>query len=88
MTGLIVGIIVLFMVAAFLAAVEMAFISVHPVRLREQADKGSKGAKSVLSLRSDNQHFLGVILFAPNMTQVALAALMSYFLKFSFSIHS
>lgn len=88
MSGLIVGIIILFMVAAFLAAAEMAFISVHPVRLREQADKGSQGAKSVLALRSDNQHFLGVILIATNMTQVALAALMSYFLEFRLSIHS
>ncbi len=88
MTGLIIGILLLFMIAAFLAAAEMAFISVHPVRLREQADKGNKGAKAVLGLRSENQHFLGVILIATNMTQVALAALFSYFLAVHLSIHS
>lgn len=88
MSGLLLGILALFLVAAFLAAAEMAFISVHPVRLREQAEKGSRGAQLVLSLKSDSQHFLGTILIATNMTQVALTALMSYFLEQHLSLHS
>ena len=88
MIGLLIGILFLFAAAAFLAASEMAFISIHPVHLREQADKGEREAQAVLRLRDDNQHFLGVVLIATNMTQVALTALMSYMLEAHFSIRA
>jgi len=88
MTGLLLAIFILFCTVAFLAAAEMAFISVQPVRLREQAEKANQGAKLVGELRADSQHFLGVILIANNMTQVALAALLSYLFEYHFSIQS
>ena len=88
MTGLIMGFLILLFLAAYLAAAEMAFISVHPVRLREQAQKGNRGAKSMLKLRADHQHFLGTILIGTNLTHIASTTLMSYFLESQFSIHS
>ncbi len=88
MMGLLIGILFLFGVVAFLAATEMAFISVHPVRLREQAEKGNRGAQLVDGLRADSQHFLGVILIAINMSLVGLTALLSYLFDYHFSIHS
>lgn len=88
MIGLLIGILFLFGLCAFLAAAEMAFISIHPVYLREQAEKGERGAASVLKLRENNQHFLGTVLIATNMTQVALTALMSYLLESHFSIRA
>lgn len=88
MTGLLLGLLVLIFLAAFLAASEMAFISVHPVRLREQAEKGNRGAKSILNLRADHQHFLGTILIATNLTHIAATTLMSYLLESRFEIHS
>lgn len=88
MIGLLIGILFLFGLCAFLAASEMAFISIHPVYLREQAEKGERGAESVLQLRENNQHFLGTVLIATNMSQVALTALMSYLLESHFSIRA
>lgn len=88
MIGLLIGFFILLLLAAFLAASEMAFISVHPVRLREQAQKGNRGAKSILKLRSDHQHFLGTILIATNLTHIAATTLMSYLLQSQFEIHS
>ncbi len=88
MTGLIVCFVILLLLAAFLAASEMAFISVHPVRLREQSEKGSRGAKAILDLRADHQHFLGTILIATNLTHISATTLMSYLLESRFSIHS
>ena len=66
----------------------MAFINIHPVSLREQANKGEKGAKAILELRADGQHFFGTILIATNLTQVALITLMSYFLETHFYIQA
>ena len=88
MIGLLSAILLLFLVTAFLAATEMAFISVHPVRLRDQAGKGNRGARGALKLREKSQHFLGTILIATNMSQVGLIALASYFLEQHFFIHS
>ena len=88
MMSLMMSFLVLLFLAAFLAASEMAFISVHPVRLREQAQKGNRGAKSILKLRADHQHFLGSILIATNLTHIASTTLMSYLLESRFSIHS
>ncbi len=88
MIGLVFGFLVLLFLAAFFAASEMAFISVHPVRLREHASRESRGAQGILKLRDDHQHFLGSILIATNLTHVAATALMSYGLQVYFAVHS
>ena len=88
MMNLLIWILILLSMAAFLAASEMAFISVHPVRLRERAEKGGKGARSILVLKEDPQHFLGAILIATNMIQVASTAVMSFLVQAYFPAHS
>lgn len=88
MMSLLVGFSALLFLAALLAASEMAFISVHPVRLRELAHRGDRGAKGVLKLKTDHQHFLGAILIATNFSHIIATTLMSYFLQTYFSIHS
>lgn len=46
---------------AFFAAGEIAVVSSRPIRVRQMAEQGSKGAKSLLRLMEDSSRFLATI---------------------------
>ncbi|RYZ64215.1 MAG: DUF21 domain-containing protein, partial [Proteobacteria bacterium] len=59
---------------ALLAAYEMAFVSVPQAELKKCADKGSKAAKRLLSLRKDPERTLSIIQVGITMVGAVSAA--------------
>lgn len=74
--------------SAFLSAVEMAFVSVNPIQLRQKADLGDVQASRAVNLRSDSQHFLGALLIANNLCNAGATMCLTYFLQSFFGITS
>ena len=61
--------------SAYFSATETAFSTVNRARLKAQADKGDKTAKSVLKLSDDFDTMLSTILIGNNIVNILSASL-------------
>jgi CBS domain containing-hemolysin-like protein len=73
--GLVVGIVLLLIVAAFFAASETALTRVARFQVVQMVDEGKKGAERLQKLLEDPPRFLNVILFLLLVVQLAGASL-------------
>jgi putative hemolysin len=67
----------LLVLSAVFSASETATLSANKIRLKHQADKGNKGARLVLRLRSESNRFLGSVLVGNNLVNIAFSSLVT-----------
>lgn len=70
MTSLLFLFFLCFLLSAFFAGSEMAFVSTSRIRLREWADQGNRAAALVLKLHEKNDQFLATVLVGNNIANI------------------
>ena len=65
----------LLLLSAFFSGSETALTAASRGKLRAQADKGSKGAKSALDVTEDTERLIGAVLLGNNLVNILAAAL-------------
>ena len=68
-------IILLLMLSGFFSGSETALTAASRGKLRSQADKGDKGAKSALEITEDTERLIGAVLLGNNLVNILAAAL-------------
>lgn len=68
-------IVVLLILSAFFSSAETAFTSVNKLRVRSQAEDGSKIAKLVFSIIDDPSKFLSTVLVGNNVVNIAASSM-------------
>lgn len=66
---------ILLLLSAFFSSAETAFMALNKLRIRSNADEGSKKAKLVLSLIDDPSKLLSTVLVGNNVVNLAASAL-------------
>jgi Mg2+/Co2+ transporter CorB len=69
------AIVVLLILSGFFSGSETALTASSRGKLRAQADKGSKGAESALSITEDRERLIGAILLGNNLVNILAASL-------------
>jgi Mg2+/Co2+ transporter CorB len=69
------GIVCLLMLSAFFSGSETALTGASRSKLRAQADKGSVGAKTALTVTEDNERLIGALLLGNNIANILSASL-------------
>jgi Mg2+/Co2+ transporter CorB len=71
----VIAILVLLVLSAFFSGSETALTASSRGKLRAQADKGSRGAESALSITEDRERLIGAILLGNNLVNILAASL-------------
>ena len=71
--------VVLLFLSAFFSSAETAFTSLNKLRIRTQAEDGSKKAKLIYSLIEDPSRFLSTVLVGNNIVNIAASAITTVF---------
>ena len=66
---------ILILLSAFFSSAETAFMSVNKIKLRSEADEGSKRAALILSLLDNNTKLLSTILVGNNLVNIVASSL-------------
>lgn len=69
------AILLLLVLSAFFSGSETALTAASRGKLRAQADKGSKGAKTALDITEDNERLIGSVLLGNNMVNILATSL-------------
>ena len=69
------AIIILLMISAFFSGSETALTAASRGKLRSQADKGSRGARSALKITEDTERLIGSVLLGNNLVNILAASL-------------
>jgi magnesium and cobalt exporter, CNNM family len=69
------AIVVLLVVSAFFSGSETALTAASRSKLRNQADKGSRGAQRALKITEDNERLIGSVLLGNNLVNILAASL-------------
>ncbi len=69
------AIVLLLMISAFFSGSETALTAASRGKLRSQADKGSRGARSALKITEDNERLIGSVLLGNNLVNILAASL-------------
>lgn len=70
-----IALIILLILSAFFSSAETAFTSLNKLRIRTQADDGSKRAKLIYGMIEDPSRFLGTVLVGNNIVNIAASSL-------------
>lgn len=89
-------IVILILINAFFAAIEMATVSASKAKLREKAEDGDKGAKILLELTDDQTRFLSTIqiiitlagFFASGLCAISISKILGFKLSLYGIYHS
>ena len=66
---------ILILLSAFFSSAETAFMSVNKIKLRSEADDGSKRAALILKLLDNNTKLLSTILVGNNIVNIVASSL-------------
>ncbi len=73
--GMLIALVLLVAGSAFFSSTETAFSSLNRIRLKNQADEGSKRAAATLALADDYDRLLSTILIGNNIVNIAAASI-------------
>jgi len=88
MISLIFVCLICFVLSAFFAGIEMAFVSINRLKIRELADAGNNAARIILSLLNHPHHFLTTLLIGNNVVNITLTAIFTLFMVRRFGIEN
>ncbi len=81
MTDVLIVFIPSFVLMAFFAGSEMAFLSCNKLKLKHLADSGSRAAKIVARFQNEPKRIITTILIGTNLAHVSLASIFTYALE-------
>ncbi len=73
--GQLIALFILLILSAFFSSAETAFTSLNKLRIRTQAEDGSKSAKFIYGMIEDPSRFLGTVLVGNNIVNIAASSL-------------
>ena len=88
MIGLLILFSAMFLLMAFFAGSEMAFLSCNKLKVKHLADQGDRSASIVHRFQKDPHHVLTTILIGTNLAHVTLTSLFAYGMKTYIGISS
>ncbi|MCR5431404.1 MAG: hemolysin family protein [Lachnospiraceae bacterium] len=82
--GQLIALVLLLILSAFFSSAETAFTSLNKLRIRTQADDGSKRAKLIYGMIEDPSRFLATVLVGNNIVNIAASSLTTVLVTKSF----
>ena len=73
--GQLIALFILLILSAFFSSAETAFTSLNKLRIRTQADDGSKSARRIYGMIEDPSRFLATVLVGNNIVNIAASSL-------------
>ncbi|MCR5829427.1 MAG: hemolysin family protein [Lachnospiraceae bacterium] len=82
--GQLIALVILLILSGFFSSAETAFTSLNKLRIRSQAEDGSKRAKLIYGMIEDPSRFLSTVLVGNNIVNIAASSLTTVFVSVQF----